>query len=137
MGVQFSGEWNGYEQKWKKRLTILESLMSEAADTISEEMADIIRQVILTMPNRVKTEDGRVNTGDMLNSVSTEKYVGNGKVVAEAGWTQSSDMPHYVKFQEEGTIWIEGMFSTDAAQRYGEQHAYELLEEAVRKMWQA
>lgn len=134
MGIQFSGDWNGYEQKWKKRLTRLESVLSEGADTITSEMADIIRQIILTMPNRSK-EDGRVKTGDMLRSVSTQKFIGGGKVVAEAGWTENSAMPHYVKFQEDGTIWIEGMFSTDAAQRYGEQNAQDILEEAVRRMW--
>jgi len=134
MGIQFSGDWNGYEQRWKRRLTLLESVMSEGADIIGEEMADIIRQVILTMPNRSK-EDGRVKDGDMLKSVTTQKFIGGGKVLAQAGWPENSAMPDYVKFQEYGTLWIEGMFATDAAQRYGEQHAHEILVEAVRRMW--
>lgn len=132
MPIKFSGDWNGYEQRWERRLTLLEAILSEGADEANEVMEKAIRERILTMPNRTK-EDGRVRSERMIKAVTSEKFIGSGKVVARAGWLK--DVPKYLKYQEDGSSTIEAMFSIDVAQRAGEAVASEVLLNAVRRMW--
>lgn len=133
MPIEFSGDWNGYEQRWSKRGRKLYSVITEAAEITSELMADSIRQRILTMPNRTK-DDGRVKFGKMIGSVRSDIKKGVTSVTATAGWTKGH--PYYLTYQEDGTDFIEAMFSIDQAQRAGERYAEEALRYAIRKAFE-
>lgn len=106
-------------------------------DTIETSGTD--RQWSRSWGGRTQSGPGRVNTGEMRDSVDTDVIViRNGVVEGRAGWLNGT--PTYAKFQELGfRHWItgefiEGMQSLREGAEQGADEAVRLLDDVAKRM---
>ena len=77
------------------------------------DMEDIVKRAAEAMQLRIgtatgtKSGPGRVDTGDMIQSVKYRVEISNGAIVGEFGWLDNQEM--YFLYQEHGfTHWLSG-----------------------------
>ena len=113
MAVSISG-WDGVNEK--KIADGMRKAMEETVSFTKEVIVDTIetsgtdKQWSRSWGGRTGSGAGRVNTGNMRNSVGTDvKVLRNNIVEGRAGWLKGT--PEYAKFQELGfRHWITGEF---------------------------
>lgn len=144
--MQISG-FDKFEDRFREsRITQeLKFAMEDTVEFTKEVIVDAIensgtdRQWVRPWYGRTHSGKGRVDTGEMRDSVNTEVTVlTDGVVEGKVGWLDGS--PAYAEFQELGfRHWItgefiQGMMSLREGAEQGSEEAIRLLDEAARNI---
>lgn len=91
----------------------------EAMDETVQVGASSMEYSISTRGTAKSGKRGRIDTGDMLQSVDSRVAAGGDRVVGEFGWLDRE--PGYAPYQEYGTEFIEPMLALTDAQEDAER----------------
>lgn len=119
-----------------KKINGVDNAVARVAQETAQEGSEIVKEFIETRGTAKSGKRGRVETGDMRDSVSGQsRKVSRGVHQAEFGWIQGT--PEYSRFQERGFNHIGGgavggMFALTDAGELEVQLAKKRLEEEIR-----
>lgn len=136
VNVSFSGP-GGSLDIWFERIAdrMIDQMQDVVADA-AEEGANITKHHIETRGTMKSGKRGRVETGEMRDSVTSEVKKSGGDVTASFGWI--GDAKDYYKYQEQGFnhiagVKVEGMYALRDAGIEVKKNVLEDMERIIKR----